>query len=453
MNTHSVSREINIEQLIGDINRQCRSAGRSYFCQKDLSLHLDNLPLGLEGARNGWYIHTGTEEMLGLGIVKRWRTSSLSSSAEFIDREREQLLQQGLSPDSIIAGGWAFDPQGTKDHLWDSFGPSQWLLPALFVHKTAKDTKVILTMFLKNDRSITDEAHYYAKLLQFLQRSHMISGKPQLVSSSSKPSSAEWTRRVEQAIAAINAGSIKKLVLARRVDARFTIEPSVTDILTQLRTYNPATAVFAIKSQGHTFLGATPERLLKLQGKELQTMALAGTAPRGHSQDDDHNQIVSLLSSPKDRREHATVVDRIRQVLTPYAHLNVPATPQILSLSNVHHLLTPIEGSLRSSASLLSLSALLHPTPAVGGEPRDKALDWLKRHEGLDRGWYAGGIGFMNLAGNGSMWVSLRSALLRGFTAHCYVGCGIMRDSVPDQELAESEWKLQAMLKVLGVNN
>ncbi len=452
MNTHSVSREVNMELLLGDLERQCQSSHHSMFCQRELALHIDDLPVGLEGVRDGWYIHTGAEEILGLGIAKRWRLSS-SSSLDSMDAERKQLLDRGLWPNSIIAGGWAFDPSGVQDHLWDSFGPSQWILPALFIRKTAEDTRAILTLPVSNSHSVHDSGDTYANLLRFLDRPPVVQPTPQLVSASSRPSSREWIRRVEQAIEVLKAGNMKKLVLARRVDARFAMAPRVADILKQLRKFNPSTTVFAIKSHGHTFLGATPEQLLQLQDKQLRTMALAGTAPRGTSPDEDHNQIQSLLSSQKDRREHATVVDRIGKVLRPYADLRVPVSPQILSLSNVHHLWTPIEGTLRVPASLLSLSALLHPTPAVGGEPREAALQWLKKHEGLDRGWYAGGIGFMDLAGNGSIWVSLRSALVRGFTAHCYAGCGIMRDSFPAKELVESEWKLQAMLKALGVNN
>ncbi len=442
-----------MELLPSDLNQQCRTIDDSYFCQRELAVDVDNLPLGLEGAQDGWYLHTGHEEMLGLGIAKQWRLPSLSSSARSMDLERQRLLQQGLLPHSLIAGGWAFDTSRTPDRLWKSFGASQWILPTLLIRKTMRNTRVILTTVAQNDRSIHDATQSSTKLLQFLSRQPIRSAeKPRLISSSSSPSSEQWIRRVEQAIATIHSGSINKLVLARRVDARFTKKPGIADILKLLRLHNPSTTVFAFKSHGHTFLGATPERLLQLRGNQLQTMALAGTTSRGHSRDEDHNQILSLLASPKDRREHATVVDQITRILKAYANLTVPTTPKVLSLSNVHHLWTPIEGTLQTPTSLLSLSALLHPTPAVGGEPKEEALEWLKNHEGIDRGWYAGGIGFMDLAGNGNIWVSLRSALLRGSTAHCYVGCGIMPDSVPAQELAESEWKLQAMLSALGVN-
>lgn len=182
-------------------------------------------------------------------------------------------------------------------------------------------------------------------------------------------------------------------------------------------------------------------------------MALAGTMPRGKTAEDDRAQITDLLSSEKDQREHATVVKRITDTLSPYANLTMPKRPQVLTLSNVHHLWTPIEGQLRENASLLSLATLLHPTPAVGGEPREAAIEWLQKYEGLNRGWYAGGVGFMDLQGNGSIWVALRSALIRDRTAHCYAGCGIMQDSIAERELAESEWKLQAMLNALGVND
>ena len=450
MNTHSVDIELKIEQMVTEMYGECLAS--SGFCQRVIELPSINLPTSLDVVRDGWYISSGEEEILGLGIAKQWRFSDFLSM-QSMDDYRQRLLQDGLQASSIIAGGWAFGPPIANDRLWEAFNFSQWMLPALFVRQTPHVTEAHMTMFVKRGQTVKSMLRYYQDLFESLRAVPQWSELPQVVSTRSYPSPSEWINQVNDAVDVLKKGDLSKLVLARRVDARFTIAPKVSRVLDRLRLFNPSTTTFAVKSQGQTFLGATPECLLHVHDRQIRTMALAGTVPRGKNSTDDYEQRKFLLTSEKDRREHATVVKRITRTLSPFAELNVPDSPQILSLPYVHHLWTPIEGYLRSETSVLSLAALLHPTPAVGGEPQKLAQDWLTKHEGLNRGWYAGGIGFMDLRGQGRLWVALRSALVRGHMAHCYAGCGIMPDSIPERELAESDWKLQAMLRALGVSN
>ena len=181
-------------------------------------------------------------------------------------------------------------------------------------------------------------------------------------------------------------------------------------------------------------------------------MAIAGSAPRGADPESDARFAAALLASEKDREEHAVVVDTLRAELAPDrrdADRRRGARGSWRS-RHVQHLVTPMTGTLREEAGLLGLAGLLHPTPAVGGEPRDIALALIAEHEGFDRGWYAGPIGWLGADGDGELMVALRCALVRGREAVLFAGCGIVADSDPAREWEESRLKLRTMTAALG---
>ena len=199
-----------------------------------------------------------------------------------------------------------------------------------------------------------------------------------------------------------------------------------------------------------TFLGASPELLVRREGARAQTVALAGTTRRSADPAVDAHLGEQLLRSSKDREEQQIVAGRIERALRPVSLWVAAAEePVLVRVQNVQHLATPIRAQLVEPLSALELAGVLHPTPAVGGEPRDVAEPLIPALEGFDRGWYAGAIGWMDLSEDGEFCVGLRCALLRERVAHLYAGCGIVRDSVPAEELAESEVKLQALLALL----
>ena len=178
--------------------------------------------------------------------------------------------------------------------------------------------------------------------------------------------------------------------------------------------------------------------------------AVAGSAPRGGSEEEDARLGRLLLAGAKDRLEHALVVDALRDVLAKISTA-APSTAEtvLLKLGNIQHLYTPLTAVLQGRHTVLELAGLLHPTPAVGGVPRAAALRWISDHERLDRGWYAGPVGWMDRRGNGEFAVAIRSALLQGTEALLFAGCGIVGDSDPDQEYAESWLKLRSILPAL----
>ncbi len=210
---------------------------------------------------------------------------------------------------------------------------------------------------------------------------------------------------------------------------------------------------FAWKSGDAVFMGASPELFAEVDGNRFRSNPLAGSAPRGEGEDDDRLIAQRLMSSSKDREEHALVVDDLVKRLTPLTTaLDFRATPSLKQMATVQHLSTEIEGMLVAGVGILDIIDAAHPTPAVGGVDRDAAVRYINETEEIDRGWYTGGVGWINGAGEGAICIALRCGLIRGETTHLYAGAGIVADSQPDAELRETRLKLKPLLDVLTRN-
>jgi salicylate biosynthesis isochorismate synthase/menaquinone-specific isochorismate synthase len=262
---------------------------------------------------------------------------------------------------------------------------------------------------------------------------------------------SHYEQAVERAVERIRAGELEKVVLAREVRAHAPTDHDAAPVLGALRELFPACYCWCVGTPEAAFVGASPELLVRRDGQRAQSVALAGTTRRSADPAVDDHLGEQLIGSAKDREEQAIVARRIERTLEPVS-LWVAATedPVLVKVHNVQHLATPIRAQLADPVPAVELAGLLLPTPAVGGEPREAALPLIPALEGLDRGWYAGAVGWTDLAEDGEFCVALRCALLRGRVAHLYAGCGIVRDSVPAEELAESEVKLQALLPLLS---
>jgi menaquinone-specific isochorismate synthase len=262
---------------------------------------------------------------------------------------------------------------------------------------------------------------------------------------------ADYRLSVQKALERIAAGEFNKIVLARRRSVRATDELHPLRMLNGLRQRFPDCYSFSIANgAGQSFIGATPECLARVSRGVLETEALAGSAPRGTTASEDAMRGGALLRSDKDRREQKLVLDSICRRLTPLGlTLEFPAEPNLRKLANVQHLQTPVRATLPDTVRLLDVIARLHPTPAVGGSPRDAAIARVRELEGFPRGLYAGAIGWINARGGGEFFVGLRSALVDGSTAFLYAGAGIVAGSSPERELAETELKFRAIQEAL----
>ncbi len=264
---------------------------------------------------------------------------------------------------------------------------------------------------------------------------------------SSPRSHEEWTSTIRDALSAIDRGELTKVVVAREVVVRANRCISVLDVASRLHALYPSCYVFAMGG----FVGASPELLVHRRGRRVRSQPLAGTYPRSGDATADAELAAEMFSSAKERHEHRVVIDNLRAALEPLCEeLRVPDEPSVMALRNVVHLATDIHGTLAEPPpSALDLVARLHPTPAVAGTPTAEALAWLAANEQLERGPYAGPVGWMDASGDGEWALGIRSALVEGHTARLFAGVGVVAGSEPARELAETQLKLQALLAAL----
>ncbi len=241
-------------------------------------------------------------------------------------------------------------------------------------------------------------------------------------------------------------------MLAREVTVDAPAAHSAPALFGALRELFESCFVFCVGTPEADFIGASPELLVRRDGAGAATVALAGSARRSADPAVDDHLGEQLLRSAKDREEHEIVARRIKRRLDPHAvWVEVAPEPVVIKVANIQHLATPIRAQLTQSQSVLELAGLLHPTPAVGVEPAGAEGERLIAElEGMDRGWYAGPVGWMDMSEDGEFCVALRSALIRDRRAHLFAGAGIVADSDPAAELAETEVKLGALLPLLA---
>jgi menaquinone-specific isochorismate synthase len=263
--------------------------------------------------------------------------------------------------------------------------------------------------------------------------------------------SGDYAAAVRRGLEFIAAGEFKKIVLARAKDLVASQPLHPLRLLNGLRQrFTDCYAFSVANGRGQSFIGASPERLLGVREGALLTEALAGSARRGATASDDAALAAALLHSDKDRREHRLVLDSMVRRLSPLGlQLEFAEKPALLRLANVQHLHTPVRAALPAGVRLLDVLAHLHPTPAVGGSPRERAVAHIRELEGFPRGLYAGALGWIDARGGGEFFVGLRSALIDGTRARLYAGAGIVAGSSPEKEFAETELKFAAMQEAM----
>jgi len=256
-----------------------------------------------------------------------------------------------------------------------------------------------------------------------------------------------WMDTVADATKRIVAGDLDKVVLAREVRITADVAIPRVALLRRLRRAFPGCFTFAVGE----LVGASPELLVSRAGDTVRAHPMAGTAPRGGDPTTDARLAATLLASTKDRAEHQITIDMVWETLLPFSsYVDSEPEPSVVAVANVQHLATMVEGRLsHPPASVLELVAALHPTPAVAGWPVEPALAYIAAEEGIDRDRYAGPVGWVDAAGNGTWAVGIRSAVVHGNVARLFAGVGVVADSDPAAELAETEAKFQAVLSAI----
>lgn len=390
-------------------------------------------------------------DLLGLGCAHAWsgggaeRFAGLEAQLRALREQWHHADPDATGFEPLAFAGFAYSPQPPPDGL-----PALELrVPELLLVRRGADASVTLS-WRAGEGALERALSRAAAALAVLGGAAAPSAPLPLERVAALPSDEIWRARVRQAVADIRGGRLDKVVLSRRVRFRAPrpVEPGAA--LAACRERFPDCMVFAWSHPGGTLLGASPERLVALAGRQVVSDAIAGTAPRAPGAAEDARLELALRTSGKIGQEHHPVVTSIARQLMPLCEsLDLPEEPRILKLANAQHLWSPIGGRLKAGIGIARLLARLHPTPAVGGSPRDAALAWQERHGERRGAWYAGALGWTGRGGDGEFAVVLRSAWLSGCDVDLFAGAGIVAESDPVTELAETEIKLSGMLDVL----
>lgn len=367
-----------------------------------------------------------------------------------------QTLLDGLSlvsldgvpaPPPTLLGGFAFQPARTQSPVWSGFGDARFVLPRIGYRRHGGSAWLTVAA---NGRELTSVAarvrlaREATAALRALEQPVRAGPGVGRFSMGTDDSLEAWPALVAGIGREIDAGRLEKVVAARRIVVRGSALPHPALVLQRLRLEGPACTRFALAVGGRTFLGASPERLVRRSGAGVWTEAIAGSIPNDGTMSGD-----ALSGNVKERAEHELVVRGLRAALAPLCERVRETGPHLHVLRHVLHLRTALSGVLTAPVHVLDLVARLHPSAAVAGTPRDAALAWLDAHERADRGFYAGPFGAFDRDGNGLFVVAIRSGLLDTHQARLFAGAGIVAGSLAAREWSETRWKLKALLHAI----
>lgn len=354
-------------------------------------------------------------------------------------------------------GGLRFDPAGRADREWEAFGAYRFVLPRFELRRAGDEAVLVCNLVMPRDAArageLLDEAEGLSLLDEQERPSDDTGSLPLPVSRDDVPGREGWGENVRKALRAFSEGSMEKVVFARRVEFRFGEDLDPVALVAGLRDATPGCFHFLVEpEEGTAFVGASPERLFRREGRAILSEAVAGTRPRGASALDDTELGEELLGSAKDQAEHSFVRVGIREALGSLCKdLRVEDTASEMKLARGRHLVSRIRGTLRGGVADGEVLAALHPTPAVGGYPKEEAVREIRASEPFDRGWYAGPIGWFGADG-AEFAVGIRSGLVRGDTLALYSGAGIVEGSTPEGEWAEIEQKIEDFTGMFGLD-
>jgi len=367
--------------------------------------------------------------------------------AKALREQQERLVVEGPAQQggALWVGGFGYAERPRVSRVWQGFPAMRFVLPRLWVLRRGGDC-------FWGAAAREGMAVARAQLREGLRPCASRAGgdapapEPRV---DARTSASAYRAGVCAATAAIRAGDLRKVVLARELEVRCASGFDAGRLQRRLAVRHPACAVYRVGRGNRDFVGASPERLVRVAGGTVYADALAGTAARGRTASEDAALARELVLCKKQQEEHALVVDAIREALEACCEeVRAPESPGLLATAGIQHLHTPFEAR-RGRASALQVAARLHPTPAVAGTPRPAAQAWLRAHEDFERGWYSGALGWLGASGEGALWVALRGAVLNPGGATLHAGNGLVADSDPFAEWAETGLKLQSVLNAL----
>lgn len=415
------------------------------------------------GERFFWKDPEDETVLIGLGISKQIQSDQDSDRFFHVEEEWEKFLrdclifnpytEMGIGP--VMFGGFSFDPCKEKTTLWSKYANSLFHLPKYLL--SIIDGQTFLTT---NTVCTPHEDPYLFKKVseernEILNALHQSEPKKSVAAllEMKEIGSERWKKTVDGVVKELTDGPLKKVVLARELRLVFDDQVMAENVLSNLYMQQHESFIFAFESNGDCFIGASPERLVKKQGNEVYSTCLAGSISRGKTEEEDLKLGQMLLNDQKNLKEHGFVVEMIKEALEESCEeIILPEKPQLMKIRDIQHLYTPVVGKCHKDASLMLLVERLHPTPALGGLPKEEAVVKIREVEELDRGFYAAPLGWMDYRKNGEFAVSIRSGLIQGEEVSLFAGCGVVADSESESEYLETSLKFKPMLRALGGN-
>ena len=409
-----------------------------------------------KGQRFFWQNRAQSVMLVGLGHAYTITNNAHEQRFDAVEQQWQQLTQylpkQAVQP--ILFGGFAFDPERTSGAEWRNLPHSIFAL-ATFQLVMKNDTSYVTIHYITQDKNVDTAFNELRKQRDELIHAAQVKevrtyDKPQVVEVT-EPGKAKYLQSIADVTARIQQQEAQKVVIARSLALTFENKPTSTQVLSHVKQQQPESYLFGFEHEDALFFGASPERLVKVENGQAYSSCVAGSIRRGATAEEDEHLGATLLADDKNRGEHHYVVEMISDIFEQTCtDVIVPSGPKLLKIRDIQHLFTPVEGQMREGATILQLVKLLHPTPALGGVPREAAMDIIRSCETMDRGLYAAPIGWLDAEGNGEFAVAIRSALLTGETAHLYAGGGIVAHSEPQSEYEETLVKFRPMLRALG---
>ncbi|MHC0038963.1 isochorismate synthase [Pseudoneobacillus sp. C159] len=413
-----------------------------------------------QGERFFWKDPTDQTIVVGIGKITQIQSDQSTDRFFHVEAEWKKILEDALIEGNIavpgigptLFGGFSFDPLKPKTDLWSKFNESLFYVPKYMLTVINGETFITTNIICnKHDNETLAEKTIQERTRLLNLQQQMIPTNNQAPIRIDERGAVDWKNSVERAVSDLKTGSLKKVVLARELRLTFTERVLIEPVLNHLINAQAESFVFAFEVNGDCFIGASPERLVKKTGNDILSTCLAGSIARGKSEKEDENLGEELLADQKNRIEHQYVVDMIKDALKEHClEIDIPNQPGLMKMRDIQHLYTPVSGVAKKTTSLLQLVNDLHPTPALGGMPKELAVEKIRQVEELDRGFYAAPIGWLDANGDGEFAVAIRSGLIQGKEASLFAGCGIVENSDAESEFIETRIKFRPMLYALG---
>lgn len=405
-----------------------------------------------------WETPDGRQSLTGFGQEEVFTgdDASFEKVQQFQSTVKARVFQNSACEGTgcLLLGGFSFDERAVSCDVWGDMTQGYFFIPTFSVTTYCEKTYITTTIKVTPDTVLENEWQRRMLVLESISETDSVLEKDTGSNVQTEEVGVpDWLNLVEHAVHDIKRHeSLKKVVVARQMAVSSDSLLSVDHVLTRLKQQQQQTYFFALGSPSHFFVGATPERLLRASKETFETASIAGSTPRGATEFEDHTLGEALLSDQKNVGEHQIVVKRIVKELETLTGTQVFShAPSLLKNRDIQHLFVPLSVVRPENVSFLTGVKRLHPTPALGGEPKQEALDWLLAHEALTRGLYGSPIGWLSLMEDvGEYVVGIRSGVFTEDRGYLFAGCGIVEASRPEMERLETQVKFRPMLRSIG---